>query len=484
MDEINDIGQSKNISLQDLYPLWRRRNGTPSEDDGGIGLTTSAIEKLSLQVLYPPWEGTPTEDDGGIGYDIGNRKIIAAGPIPPSPRRRNGTPTEDDGGIELTTSAIEKLSLQVLYPRGGGVNESTSMDSHQREIIASDPNPPWRGRNGTPTEDDGGIGLYDIGNRKIIAAGPIPPAGEETGLPMKGRWGSVYRSRSQASRHQLRKFSSRPPHSPRRGRVNIGNRKIIAAGPIPPAAGGNGTPTEDDGGIELTTSAIEKLSLQVLYPPPARKRDSDEGRWGWGQRCRPQWYSTSAEKLSLQSPIPPSRAGNGTPTEDDGGRVNDIGNRKIIDMQLLYPLWRRRNGTPTEDDGGIELTTSAIEKLSLQVLYPPAPEETGLRRQDDGGGVRYLISTSDRKIIASGPNPPWRRRKRDSDSGRWGYRVNDDGNRKIIAAGPIPPNNAFRERNCSPLYKPLLCSLIVLIWFNMEQLPLCMSGSTRPENTV
>jgi hypothetical protein len=47
-----------------------------------------------------------------------SRKIIAAGAIPPG-RRGNVTAIKDDGGIELTRSIIEKLSLQDLYPRGG-----------------------------------------------------------------------------------------------------------------------------------------------------------------------------------------------------------------------------------------------------------------------------------------------------------------------------------------------------------------------------
>jgi hypothetical protein len=60
---------------------------------------------------------------------------------------------------------------------------------------------------------------------------------------------------------------------------------IIGAGPIPPyppAPPRNGTPTKDDGGIELTRSKIEKLSLQDLYPPTpaARERDSGERTMG------------------------------------------------------------------------------------------------------------------------------------------------------------------------------------------------------------
>jgi hypothetical protein len=52
---------------------------------GLSGITTPLIEKLSLQVLYP-------------------RR-----------RARNGTPVRGRWGIELTTPLIEKLSLQVLY---------------------------------------------------------------------------------------------------------------------------------------------------------------------------------------------------------------------------------------------------------------------------------------------------------------------------------------------------------------------------------
>jgi len=54
-----------------------------------------------------------------------------------------------------------------------------------------------------------------------------------------------------------------------------------------PEYGGNGTPTKDDGGLELTRSALEKFAIEklstlqvtILPPPPARKRNSDKGRW-------------------------------------------------------------------------------------------------------------------------------------------------------------------------------------------------------------
>src|SRR5690348_2024169 len=73
-------------------------------------------------------------------------------------------------------------------------------------------------------------------------------------------------------------------------RVNVGgSRKIIAAGPIPPAPARAGLRSKDEGGgsTVMITMAVEnvggeKISLQDLYPPaPARKRDFDRGR----RRC-------------------------------------------------------------------------------------------------------------------------------------------------------------------------------------------------------
>jgi hypothetical protein len=71
-------------------------------------LTRIDIKKLSLQDLYPrarQGNGTPTEDDGGAVQPCRSRsrhepgKIIAAGPLPPTPRpARNVTAIKDDRG--------------------------------------------------------------------------------------------------------------------------------------------------------------------------------------------------------------------------------------------------------------------------------------------------------------------------------------------------------------------------------------------------
>jgi hypothetical protein len=115
MGVVHEIGRlthrHRKLSLQILYPPRRARNGTPVKGRWGIELTPPLIEKLSLQVLYPP-------------------------------------------GIELTTPLIEKLSLQVLYPLRGGEERDSGLrtmgyrvnDTVDRKIIAAGPIPPGPAR--------------------------------------------------------------------------------------------------------------------------------------------------------------------------------------------------------------------------------------------------------------------------------------------------------------------------------------------------
>jgi hypothetical protein len=105
----------------------------------------------------------------------------------PPRRRGNVTAIKDDGGIELTRPIIEKISLQVLYPRGG------------------------RG-NGTPIEDDGGGSMSMSAAEKIIAAGPLPPRREESFQVGKGVEGGVNDEDQSAEgpRKKFRSSSSNP----------------------------------------------------------------------------------------------------------------------------------------------------------------------------------------------------------------------------------------------------------------------------------
>jgi hypothetical protein len=109
-----------------------------------------------------------------------------------------------------------------------------------------------------------------------------------------------------------------------------------------PAGRGNVTAIKDDGGgvNDLGGSAEninrEKLSLQVLYPPPASKRDSDKRTMGGGSTVPTSTDSISRdldiskEKLSLQvlyTPAParivPSAQG-GVNTDDRHGAQVEI----------------------------------------------------------------------------------------------------------------------------------------------------------------
>ena len=66
------------------------------------------------------------------GDEIGFEKILAAGPIPPTGRRGTGLRQKDDGmdgrnGAQVEMPAAEKVSLQVLYPLGGGLDNKLSL---------------------------------------------------------------------------------------------------------------------------------------------------------------------------------------------------------------------------------------------------------------------------------------------------------------------------------------------------------------------
>jgi hypothetical protein len=155
---------------------------------------------------------------------------------------------------------------------------------------------------------------------KILAPGPIPPAaGEETGLRSRTMGmvdppSDVMDLRSANLDSKNYRCRTYPPRWPARKRdcdqrrwgyrVNkTDHRKIIAAGPIPPAGRrGNVTAIKDDGGIELTRPIIEKLSLQDLYPPGRRGIvPSQKRRWGG----RPTWWSTAAKKYRSRSYLHP-----------------------------------------------------------------------------------------------------------------------------------------------------------------------------------
>src|SRR6476469_9129039 len=89
--------------------------------------------------------------------------------------------------------------------------------------------------------------------------------------------------------------------------------------------------------------------------PPARRGNGTptKGRWGYGQRCRPQWFR-HRPKISLLNPNPPARRGNGPPTKGRWGYG-----------QRCRPQWFRHR-----------------PKISLLNPNPPRGEETGLRQKD------------------------------------------------------------------------------------------------------
>jgi hypothetical protein len=139
-------------------------------------------------------------------------------------------------------------------------------------------------------------------------------------------------------------------------------------------------------GVPISASVNEdrttrKLSLQDLYPlRPARKRDSEQGRWGWVSLISAAVNNTGMEKISLQDP---RRRGTELRQKDDGvgltarrrwistvQRKRRSANRKNSRSRTYTPRGWRGNGTPTEDDGGGSMSMSAPKKLSLQDLYP------------------------------------------------------------------------------------------------------------------
>jgi hypothetical protein len=89
---------------------------TAIEDDGGIELTRSEIEKIFARGPLPPGRrgnGTPIEDDGGgsmvvtttaVRRHVGSQKIIAAGPLTPHGRRGTGLRSRTMGVNDLDIS--------------------------------------------------------------------------------------------------------------------------------------------------------------------------------------------------------------------------------------------------------------------------------------------------------------------------------------------------------------------------------------------
>src|SRR5262249_32586745 len=100
-------------------------------------------------------------------------------------------------------------------------------------------------------------------------------------------------------------------------------------------------------GLTISTSAEKSFGSRTSTPTLARIVPSAQGRWGCP--CRHQLTTSEIEKLSLQVLSPPGRRGNVTPTEDDGCGVDDRRHQltrpmEKISLQVLYPPRRRATG--------------------------------------------------------------------------------------------------------------------------------------------
>src|SRR6187431_531748 len=98
--------------------------------------------------------------------------------------------------IELTRPIIEKLSLQVLYPPGRGGKVTAIKDdgryrvnkTNNQKIMTAVHIPPVRRGNVTAIKDDGRYRVNKTDHRKIIAASPIPPWPGRKGDCDQRRW--------------------------------------------------------------------------------------------------------------------------------------------------------------------------------------------------------------------------------------------------------------------------------------------------------
>ena len=124
-----DDGVGLTISISSISTSVKNFGSRPPHPPRwGVELTTSAIEKLSLQVLYPPRGRSGDSDNRTTGVvvladDLQNRKIIAAGPIPPAPREERDSGDRTMGVVsmisaQLTRQVGKKLSAAgPIYPR-------------------------------------------------------------------------------------------------------------------------------------------------------------------------------------------------------------------------------------------------------------------------------------------------------------------------------------------------------------------------------
>jgi|SRR6188472_3916336 hypothetical protein len=92
-----------------------------------------------------------------------------------------------------------------------------------------------------------------------------------------------------------------------------------------PGRRGNVTAIKDDGAIELTRPIIKKLSLQDLYPPPARIVPSRRGRWGGSTTSSPMDLDIAEKNFASATSTPPAGEETSRVEEDDwGGHGFDI----------------------------------------------------------------------------------------------------------------------------------------------------------------
>ena len=201
----------------------------------------------------------------------------------------------------------------------------------------------------------------------------------------------------------------------------------------PPRGEETGLRQKDDGGmvndVDLNGVRHQPRHYRLLTPnPPGRRGNGTppKGRWGYGQRCRPQWCSTSAETLSPSDSQPPRGEETGLRQKDDGGG------------QRCRPQW---------------IDTSKNYRCSS---YTPPRRGNGTPPKGRWGSIKSMP-------------------------------INEIASReKLSLQAPIPPINAYSERNCSPLYKCSLCSLCDgLVHHCGANVPsMSSSRSTRPGSIV
>src|SRR5690348_12079505 len=122
-------------------------------------------------------------------------------------------------------------------------------------------------------------------------------------------------------------------------------------------------------------------------PAPARKRDSDGGRWGAVHHVEPELDMYEILAAGPLPPAPPRERDSGERTM--GGHMSASMGRhsRKISLQDLYPRCppsRRGNVTAITDDRGVQLTGST-SKIIAASPAPPSADLTRRSRVSRGG---------------------------------------------------------------------------------------------------